>query len=404
MNRRSPVMVAWGLFAACLAGAVISLILNIPGLPAPPSLFNLVEAFGWTLAIPIVFSGVAALIIARQSGNRVGWLMMFIAFGVVSPGSLILRYLPEAPTNLTPGLWLLLWFDGWSWIPAIFPIFLIPLHFPTGQPPSPRWNWVTRLAIGMWLFFIIITSFFKTIGPLEGNWTVLNPIGFIPDTVAEGAFMIVWGIGLLTLLISSVASLFVRYRRAGDRERQQIKWLLYAGTLFAFDYTLTFFLSENEFTVIRGLVDLLFVFSILAIPLAIAVAIFRYRLYDIDLIIRRTLQYAILTGLLALVYFGSVVLLQGLVGNLTGEQSPLVIVLSTLVIAVLFNPLRIRVQDFIDHRFYRKKYSAERALAKFAAKARDEVDMENLSTALLSVVEETMQPEQVSLWLLEKKK
>jgi hypothetical protein len=397
-------MVAWGLFAACLAGAVISLILNIPGLPAPPSLFNLVEAFGWTLAIPIVFSGVAALIIARQPGNRVGWLMMFIAFGVVSPGSLILRYLPEAPTSLTPGLWLLLWFDGWSWIPAIFPIFLIPLHFPTGQPPSPRWNWVTRLAIGMWLFFIIITSFFKTIGPLEGNWTVLNPIGFIPDTVAEGAFMIVWGIGLLTLLISSVASLFVRYRRAGDRERQQIKWLLYAGTLFAFDYTLTFFLSENEFTVIRGLVDLLFVFSILAIPLAIAVAIFRYRLYDIDLIIRRTLQYAILTGLLALVYFGSVVLLQGLVGNLTGEQSPLVIVLSTLVIAVLFNPLRIRVQDFIDHRFYRKKYSAERALAKFAAKARDEVDMENLSTALLSVVEETMQPEQVSLWLLEKKK
>jgi hypothetical protein len=136
-----------------------------------------------------------------------------------------------------------------------------------------------------------------------------------------------------------------------------------------------------------------------------AIAILRFRLFDIDVIIRRTLQFAILTGLLALTYFGGVVIIQGILSPLTGSSnSPLVTVITTLGIAALFNPLRIRVQDFIDRRFYRKKYNAEQALAQFAATARDEVDMDKLTSALLSVVEDTMQPEKVSLWLKKTKK
>jgi hypothetical protein len=137
------------------------------------------------------------------------------------------------------------------------------------------------------------------------------------------------------------------------------------------------------------------------IALSLALAIFRYRLFDIDVIVRKTLQYALLTGLLALVYFGSVLLLQNLVETITGEQSPFVIVISTLAIAALFNPLRHTLQDFIDRRFYRKKYNAEQALDQFASTARDEVDLSNLTAALIGVVEKTIQPEHVAIWLME---
>jgi hypothetical protein len=188
----------------------------------------------------------------------------------------------------------------------------------------------------------------------------------------------------------------VRYRRAESHERLQIEWLLYAGGLFVVIYASTFVISDIG-SQLSALGNLLLLLSILTIPVAIAIAILRYRLYDINVIIRKTLQYGVLTALLALVYFGSVILLQSLVENLTGEQSPIVIVFSTLMIAALFNPLRLRVQDFIDRRFFRKKYDAEQTLAQFAATARDEVGMEKLVVALLDVVAETMQPEKISI-------
>jgi hypothetical protein len=230
---------------------------------------------------------------------------------------------------------------------------------------------------------------------------VPNPIGFLSsdlfDTIS-GPYLILFPIWILLC----AASLFLRFRRAHGVEREQIKWLFYAGVIFVLFYMPSFI--GNTYYQSENLLNLLLPVGMSTLPIAIGIAILRYRLYDIDVIIRKTLQYALLTGLLALVYFGSVILLQSLTENLFGEQSPLVIVLSTLAIAALFNPLRTRIQDFIDRRFYRKKYNAEQSLENFAAIARDEVDMDKLTTALLAMVEETMQPEKMGLWLRETQK
>jgi hypothetical protein len=181
------------------------------------------------------------------------------------------------------------------------------------------------------------------------------------------------------------------HRRARGIEREQIKWLLFAGGLFVASMPLDFF-SVPWSGVITNLISL-------AIPLAIATAILRYRLFDIDVIIRRTTSYALITGLLALVYFASIVVLQGAFGRLTNFDSTPAVVLSTLLIAALFLPIRRRVQDLIDRRFNRTRYDAEKTLARFAATARDETDLDALLAELVRVIETTMQPEAVSVWL-----
>ena len=398
MKQRKWAMVSWVLVGLIILVALFEFVFWLLQQTGPSSFNSWVNALGWGVALPSVYSTVAALIITNHSGNRVGWLLMLVALASISPFETIVSTLPSPPAAITPTIFLLLWLDGWSWILIIFPIFLIPLNFPTGQPPTPRWNWVNWLALGMWFFFIAFSPFIDTITPNNGMWSLPNPIGFIPNEVVDGPFMFIWGAGLITLVSASVASLFLRYRRGKIRERLQIQWLLYAGALFVVVYGLTFVFSGagSEFP---ELLNLLLLLSILTIPVAIAIAILRYRLYDIDIIIRRTLQYTLLTGMMVTVYFGIVVLLQSLVENITGEQSPIVIVISTLAIAALFNPLRHRIQDFIDRRFYRKKYNAEQTLARFAEVARDEVDMDKLTGALLGVVEESMQPESVSVWL-----
>jgi hypothetical protein len=194
--------------------------------------------------------------------------------------------------------------------------------------------------------------------------------------------------------------LFVRFRRADPVERSQLKWLLYAGGVFLVVYGVAGFGfdlggSGND------IFEIALFLSILSLPVAIAIAILRYRLYDIDVVIRKTLLYSALTVLLALVYFGSVILLQGLFSRLAGvQQSTLAVVISTLAIAALFTPLRRRIQDAIDRRFYRKKYDAQQVLAQFALTARDETDLDALLAELVRVVDETLQPEHVSVWLL----
>ena len=210
---------------------------------------------------------------------------------------------------------------------------------------------------------------------------------------------LLFGLGLIFLGISSLISIFVRYRRSGSLVRAQIKWLLFAGVISfsAIGYRLATYNPERS-----DWTDYLLIFSLLFLVMSISIAILRYRLYDIDIIIRRTLQYALLTGILLLVFLGGVVILQAVFLRVTGSRdSPLVTVISTLLIAAIFNPVRARTQNWIDRRFYRTKYDGEKALTEFAEITRDQVDLDHLAESLLDLSQGTIQPQHVSLWLSE---
>ncbi|HLX55416.1 MAG TPA: hypothetical protein VKR83_00180 [Ktedonobacteraceae bacterium] len=202
----------------------------------------------------------------------------------------------------------------------------------------------------------------------------------------------------LPLTIAALISLVLRFIHAKERERQQIKWLTFGTAIMAVLIIGSIFILDDPNSPIYALI---FDLAIMLLPLSIGISILRNQLYDIDRLINRTLVYGSLTALLALIYFGCVVLLQNVVNGVTGQggQSPLIIVGSTLAIAALFQPLRRRIQAIIDHRFYRRKYDAAKTLATFSASLRNEVDLTELSERLVAVVEETMQPGHVSLWL-----
>jgi MFS family permease len=355
MKNRKIRILAWGLSAVAVGGALAQLILWAINLTGLPTLYDAGQALGWGLAMPVVFSVLAALIVARQPGNRVGWLMMIVGLWLGSPAGLYVQRLSGPPAAMTPGLWLLLWLDGWSWIPVIFPVLLTPLYFPTGQPPTPRWRWIGRLAVLMWIAFMILWALAPEIGPPNADWTMANPVGFIPQEFLDGSLVwAVWGTGLVAIALGSVASLFVRYRRAATDERQQIKWLLFAGAFLAVFYTLSVSLPDAVRS--TGWWDLLFLLAILCIPIAVAVAIFRYRLWDLEVVVNRALIYGLLTTLLAGIFAGGIPLITEASKQLLGEGSKAAgTAISALIVAVVFQPLRTWIEAEVNKRFYPEK-------------------------------------------------
>lgn len=396
---------AWALFGLAAVVALTGVGLNLADAAGPAPLPGWPERVIYA-GVSVLFALLATFIGARQPRNVIGWLLLAQA-GTLALAALnerSLSALTEPPAVVSAWLQLRVWYSGWSWLLVVMPVVLIPLFFPTGRPPSARWRWVTLAVAMLAVYFLAVVTFSERLRPsaVYLTWTVPNPIGFLDDRLVE-ALLAPWGGGLAALVVLSVASLFLRYRRADAVVRAQIRWLLYACGFFALIYVPGFFLPLETPTGGRTLLgeafDMGFLVAVIAIPTAIALAILRYRLWDIDVIIRRTLIYSVLTGLLALLYVGSVLVLQPLLAALAGPGTQLATVLSTLVIAALFLPLRRRVQGFIDRRFYRGKYDAARALAEFAASARDETDLTQLTERLALVVEQTVQPAHLSLWL-----
>jgi len=280
------------------------------------------------------------------------------------------------------------------WVLGFNLIVLMLILFPMGQLPSGRWRWVVYLYVAIAVAEVVAMLFLP--GTLEGLDLIDNPLGIEGSPIGRKPVQeLVFTVGL----VASV-SVIVRLRRGSWVERQQIKWLAYAAVAATGGSILTY--TPLEALGVRWVTSVghvLLGLGVLGIPISIGIAILRYRLYEIDILINRTLVYGSLTATLVALYFGGIVVLQRVFVALTGQKSTLAVVASTLLIAALFNPLRRRIQTFIDRRFYRKKYDARKTLETFSAKLRDETDLDALRDDLLGVVRETMQPAHVSLWL-----
>jgi hypothetical protein len=266
------------------------------------------------------------------------------------------------------------------------------LLFPTGHLPSPRWRPVAWAAGATITAISVVAAVAPQ--PLDQGLP-LNPLGIqqlagVYELAAPTAFLLLGVLGL-----ASVASLVVRFRRARGEERQQLKWFTYGAAVLA----LLLAVSAASQTLSGRVPDLVVAAALAAPPLAIGVAVLRYRLYDIDRIINRTLVYGALTVLLAVVYAGIVLTLGQLFGGLGEDPSSWVVAAATLAVAGLFQPARRRIQAIVDRRFNRRKYDAAKTVEAFSVRLRDEVDLDALAAELLAVVDQTMQPTAASLWL-----
>jgi hypothetical protein len=340
----------------------------------------------------ISFAVLGMLVASRRPDNPLGWIYLAVGFwlGLVAFAWPYAEYaLVTDPGSSLPGGPLMSWLGAWAWIPgALLLTTFALLLFPDGRLPSPRWRpvaWFSALPL------LIVVSNAIWLWPYRGRALVEQPGRFKPGALLDALldllvpFMLVCG-------MACVASLGVRFWRSRGIERQQIKWFLYAATVALTLIAVTTYLSEP-------IVDLLSLLATLSLPVAVGIAIFKHQLYDIDVLINRTLVYGSLTVTLVLLYFGGIVVLQRLFVLLIGERSTLAVVASTLAIAALFNPLHRRVQGFVDRRFYRRKYDAVKTLAAFNVRLREETQLETLSGDVVEVVRETMQPAHVSMWL-----
>jgi len=337
---------------------------------------------------------VGALVASRRPANPVGWFLLgsSISLTLAEFTSEYALYGLRTDPGSLPLARAMAWPQTWLWVPGVaLSLIFLPLYFPNGRLLSPRWRWVVRSAAVFMAYSALVAAFLiKVADPGTG---IANPL-LIPTPqpllrVLEGIMQVL----LIPLAAAAVASLVVRFWRSRGEERQQMKWLTCVAALMP-----VLIVLANWFRAADYAAGALFA----SVPLVVGVAVLKYRLYDVDLIINRTLVYATLTMMLVLFYLAGVATTQAMFRFLTGqEQQPhLAVVASTLVIAALFSPLRRRIQSFIDRRFYRRKYDAKEMLEALSVKLRDETDLDCLGEELVSVVRGTIQPEHASLWLM----
>jgi hypothetical protein len=397
MNHRTATWLAWSLWALSVALTTLSLVLLVLIRSHPGT-----HVFDWWLgnSTIVIDATVGAIVASRRPENPVGWLLCLsgVATSTSTFTSQYAIYALLAEPNSLPAGEAMAWISAWM-LPIMngVQVFYL-LLFPTGRLPSRRWRWLAWLTAA-YILVGVITAAFSPGAYLGALGQIRNPLGIEGFTQFYKAILYTVN---PALIIAAVFSLLVRLRRAVGVERQQLKWLAYAaGGLAIVSILLIITIALDTPRWYEWSVNVILTAVTPGVPIAIGIAILRYRLYEIDVIINRTLVYGSLTTGLVALYFGGVATIQAILQALTGrEELPqLVVVASTLVIAALFNPLRRRVQNLVDRSFYRRKYDAAKTLETFSAKLRDETDLNSLNSDLLWVVRDTMQPEHVSLWL-----
>ena len=398
MGGRAASRLAWLACAVSLALVASALVLILLGWST-----RLPE--GWTSwreqALAVVgFIGapiVGGLIASRRPANIYGWLWLGLgmAQALLQFGQAYAAYALVVEPGSLPAPRMVVTVFGQGWVASIVIVPFLWLLFPDGRLPSPRWKILAWAVVLVGTPLLILAPF----APGEsGTAPVENPIDMENAAGETIGALVDPGVQILFVaIVLSALSLVFRYRRASGIQRQQIKWFAYAAALNGFLVTIDILdfsqlLGDALWTIISSL-------AFASLYVAVGIAVLRYRLYDIDILINRTLVYGSLTMMLVLLYFVGVTLLQSLLGSLTGQESQLAVVASTLVIAAMFNPLRHRIQSLIDRRFYRRKYDARKTLEAFSARLRDETNLDALSEEVARVVRETMQPEHVSVWL-----
>jgi hypothetical protein len=340
--------------------------------------------------IALTFSAVGALIVSRRPGNTVGWIFCLsgLLSGVTEVATSYAVYVYASRPAL-PGGELAASVGGAGWVPTYGVMVLLLLLFPDGRPLSPRWAPASRLAgVGVVLATAGVALHPHAVLPQEGLH-LDNPYA-IP--AAKDALVVMTVVGaalILGSMVAGVAALVLRWRRSSGSERLQLKWFTYAATVIAAFVLASINVSSD---VLLGAIQAVLIGPALAV--ATGIAILRHRLYDIDVVINRTLVYGTLTAALGATYLGLVLLI-----GLTLGTSNVAVAVSTLAVAALFRPARTRIQAAVDRRFYRRRYDAARTLQTFGSRLRDEVDLDALQAELVGVVGQTVQPAHVTLWL-----
>lgn len=408
-SARAAAWLAWSLaglsvvmFGASTALASVTLL----AADEPPSgLIREVVLFAPLLSFPIV----GGLISSKRPENPIGWICLAAGLFWMLIG--VQEAYDTYALDAYGRVWTPVLLDAalqWMWVPPVglLGIYMI-LLFPDGRLPSRRWRPFAWFAGA--LMTTISVGFAFVPGPLVERQGVRNPLGIEQLAWVEGVAVFVVLLLPLCILVSA-SSLVFRYRRSRGEVRQQIKWLAFAACLVGvlyFGSLLAQILLAPESLETEGppeplwasIMNNLILLAYAGVPIAVGIAVLKHRLYDIEIIVNRTLVYGSLTITLVAVYFGGIVVLQRVFVVLTGQESTLAIVASTLLIAALFSPLRRRVQELVDRRFYRRKYDAAKTLEAFNARLREETDLEALSDDLVGVARGTVQPEHVSLWL-----